>query len=149
MGDPLAHFLSHYSRYAEPGKVISCWRFTVNEQGLSETELRQLLSIIGASRFLRYRKRFSERHIARTILLAEPDLTLGEAERVVMAGRRIVDRGMGLAALAMAKNGDIQGAGRWPLSKDLAALGQSLLVNLGGLTVLAYLALGLMWSASS
>ena len=121
----------------------------MNEQGLSETELRQLLSIIGVSRFLRYRKRLYERHIARTILLAEPDLTLGEAERVVMAGRRIVDRGMGLAALAMARNGDIQGAGRWPLSKDLAALGQSLLVNLGGLTVLAYLVLGLMWSATS
>jgi hypothetical protein len=121
----------------------------VNEQGLSETQLRQLLSIIGVTRFLRYRKRFCERHIARTILLAEPDLSLGEAERVVMAGRRIIDRGMGLAALAMAKNGDIQWSGRRPLSKDLGALGQLLLVNLGGLTVLAYLALGLMWSATS
>lgn len=121
----------------------------MNEQGLSETELRQLLAIIGVGRFLRYRKRFSERHIAREILLAEPDLTRGEAERVVSAGRRIADHGMGLAALAMARKGDIQGAGRWPLSKDLGTLGLSLMVNLGGMTVLAYLILGLMWSATS
>lgn len=121
----------------------------MNEQGLSETELRQLLAIIGVSRFLRYRKRFCERHITREILLAEPDLTLGEAERVVLAGRRIADRGMGLAALAMAKKGDVQGTGGWPLSKDLSALGLSLMVNLGGMTVLAYLMLGLIWSAAS
>ena len=55
---------------------------------------------------------------------------------------------MGLAALAMARNGDIEGAGRWPVCRDLDAFAGSLMMSLGGVTVIAYLLLGLIWSAT-
>lgn len=121
----------------------------MNEQGFSETELRQLLALIGVSRFLRYRKRFGEQQIVREILSAEPDLTFKETEWIVMAGRRIVSQGMGLAALRLARSGDIDRAEGWLPSIDLRALGMSLAVNLGGVAVVAYLMLGLIWSAAS
>lgn len=54
----------------------------------------------------------------------------------------------GVAALAMAKTGDIDEVGGNRVANGLNALGHSLVVNLGSVTVLVYPMLALIWSAS-
>jgi hypothetical protein len=106
------------------------------------------LQTVGVERFLRYRKRFFEHGIHRTLRAAEPELTTAEIETIVQAGRRIVGRGYGLEALALAK-------GRVPdtYPREETSItrppGPTWLVGLGGLLFAGYLGLSLGWAGLS
>ena len=107
-------------------------------------ELDRLLSQIGATRFMQYRKRFMEPGIAREMVLSDQTLSMDDALEVVRAARRIISMGMSLDALLLAKKG---GPGKYPGIPQPRAIDpvSASLVAAGGLLFAGYLAVSL-WS---
>lgn len=104
-------------------------------------EIRSLLDEIGIERFLRFRKRFFEPGIRSEILCFDPELNPGQVDRVVQAGRRIVRRGFGLTALALAKGRPVLPDVRTARPPRRDGYGQSFLVAIGGLGIVGYIGL--------